>query len=88
MNVFPIRFLLFSVNFALLTPVSAYAIMTLLPKPADMIDTPTTACARYGTGDFLTLHSRIGITGIVPTSYEAFILKVPWSIVLLHGCFS
>lgn len=37
-----------------------------------------TARARYGTGDFLNLHCRIGITEHIPTSSAMIILKIPW----------
>ena len=38
-----------------------------------------TARARYGTGGFLNLHCRIGITKLIPTSSETLILKIPWA---------
>lgn len=39
-----------------------------------------TARARYGTGDYLNLHCRSGITEFIPTSSVTFILKIPWGV--------
>ena len=44
-----------------------------------------TVRARYGTGDFLNLHCRIGITELIPTSSETLILKIPWASVWPNG---
>ena len=54
--------------------------MFLLLKPADMIDTPTTACARYGTGDFLKLNKRECSTTIELIPCGGDYLKVVWNI--------
>lgn len=54
--------------------------MILLPKPADIIDTPTTACARYGTGDFLKLNKRECSTTIELIPCGGDFLKVVWNI--------
>ena len=54
--------------------------MTLLPKPADIIDTPTTACARYGTGDFLKLNKRECSTTIELSPVGTDFLRIVWNI--------
>ena len=45
-----------------------------------MIDTPTTACARYGTGDFLKLNQRQYSTSIELIPCGEDFLKVVWNI--------